>query len=108
MSFDYHLALAGLIVGFCVGLTGMGGGALMTPVLVLGFGITPSAGCKNDRKWATDRALRAVRLTHIAETTILRADDHRQVVANLDRLRRAELLAEAAAGAAPPIDQRQG
>ena len=48
MSFDYHLALAGLIVGFCVGLTGMGGGALMTPVLVLGFGITPSAAVSSD------------------------------------------------------------
>ena len=38
------LGLAGLIVGFTVGLTGMGGGALMTPILVLIFGITPSTG----------------------------------------------------------------
>ena len=33
------IALAGLIVGFVVGMTGMGGGALMTPVLILVFGV---------------------------------------------------------------------
>src|SRR6187455_3001636 len=32
-----YIALAGLIVGFVVGMTGMGGGALMTPILVLLF-----------------------------------------------------------------------
>jgi uncharacterized membrane protein YfcA len=32
-----HLA-AGLLVGFTVGLTGMGGGSLMTPILVRAFG----------------------------------------------------------------------
>ena len=35
MHVDPGVALAGLIVGFTVGLTGMGGGALMTPILVL-------------------------------------------------------------------------
>jgi uncharacterized protein len=44
----YALALAGLIVGFTVGLTGMGGGALMTPILVLFFGITPSTAVSSD------------------------------------------------------------
>ena len=38
---DWGLALAGLGIGVIVGLTGMGGGALMTPVLVLFFGISP-------------------------------------------------------------------
>ncbi|MDQ1396927.1 MAG: uncharacterized protein QOG64_2186, partial [Acidimicrobiaceae bacterium] len=42
------LAAAGLIVGFTVGLTGMGGGALMTPILVLLFGITPSTAVSSD------------------------------------------------------------
>src|SRR3954469_23027360 len=42
------LALAGVIVGFTVGLTGMGGGALMTPILVLLFGITPSTAVSSD------------------------------------------------------------
>ena len=42
------IALAGLIVGFTIGLTGMGGGALMTPVLVIFFNITPSAAISSD------------------------------------------------------------
>lgn len=42
------IALAGLIVGFVIGLTGMGGGALMTPVLVIFFHITPSAAISSD------------------------------------------------------------
>ncbi len=33
------LALSGLAVGVTVGLTGMGGGALMTPLLMFGFGV---------------------------------------------------------------------
>lgn len=45
---DLAVTLAGLIVGFVVGLTGMGGGALMTPVLVLLFGITPLAAVSSD------------------------------------------------------------
>lgn len=44
----YVLALAGLGVGFVVGLTGMGGGALMTPVLVLLFGIDPGKAVGSD------------------------------------------------------------
>jgi uncharacterized membrane protein YfcA len=45
---DLYVALAGLIVGFAVGLTGMGGGALMTPILVLVFGIAPLAAVSSD------------------------------------------------------------
>lgn len=45
---DPKLALAGLLVGFMVGLTGMGGGALMTPLLVLGFGIDPTKAIGSD------------------------------------------------------------
>jgi uncharacterized membrane protein YfcA len=47
-SSGWALAAAGAIVGFTVGLTGMGGGALMTPILVLLFGITPSAAVSSD------------------------------------------------------------
>ena len=36
-SFDLPHALAGLLVGVAVGLTGVGGGSLMTPLLVLIF-----------------------------------------------------------------------
>lgn len=45
---DVGLAFAGLFVGVVVGLTGMGGGALMTPVLVLFFGIQPLAAVSSD------------------------------------------------------------
>lgn len=48
MHLDPLLSLAGLVVGFVIGLTGMGGGALMTPVLVLGFGIPPLAAVSSD------------------------------------------------------------
>ena len=41
MPFDLEIAAAGLFVGFTVGLTGMGGGALMTPILVLLFNVQP-------------------------------------------------------------------
>jgi uncharacterized membrane protein YfcA len=47
-SSAWELAIAGAIVGFIVGMTGMGGGALMTPILVLVFGITPSAAISSD------------------------------------------------------------
>lgn len=42
------MALAGLGVGVIVGLTGMGGGALMTPILVLFFGVPPLAAVSSD------------------------------------------------------------
>src|SRR2546422_7601071 len=48
MHVDMALALGGLFVGFVVGLTGMGGGALMTPILVLFFGIQPLAAVSSD------------------------------------------------------------
>jgi uncharacterized protein len=48
MHLDLYVTIAGVVVGFVVGLTGMGGGALMTPVLVLIFGIQPLAAVSSD------------------------------------------------------------
>jgi uncharacterized protein len=45
---DWALSAAGFGVGVIVGLTGMGGGALMTPVLVIFFGIPPLAAVSSD------------------------------------------------------------
>src|SRR5437867_3012797 len=45
---DLWVSLAGLGVGFVVGLTGMGGGALMTPILVLLFGVQPLTAVSSD------------------------------------------------------------
>jgi uncharacterized protein len=48
MSIDPFLALASFGIGIVVGLTGMGGGALMTPVLVLFFKVAPLAAVSSD------------------------------------------------------------
>jgi uncharacterized membrane protein YfcA len=45
---DGYVTLAGAIVGFAVGLTGMGGGALMTPALVLLLHVQPAAAVSSD------------------------------------------------------------
>jgi uncharacterized membrane protein YfcA len=44
----WELSLAGLLVGVLVGITGMGGGSLMTPILVLVFGLNPSIAVGTD------------------------------------------------------------
>jgi hypothetical protein len=48
MSFDPWLTSACFGIGIIVGLTGMGGGALMTPVLVLFFGYSPLTAVSSD------------------------------------------------------------
>jgi uncharacterized protein len=45
---EWKLALAGLLVGLLVGLTGMGGGSLMTPLLIFLFGFNPSVAIGTD------------------------------------------------------------
>ena len=48
MNLDPVLAIAAFGIGIVVGLTGMGGGALMTPVLVLFFNVPPLAAVSSD------------------------------------------------------------
>jgi uncharacterized membrane protein YfcA len=48
MHVDPALAVVGLTVGLLVGLTGMGGGALLTPILVLFFRVSPLAAVSSD------------------------------------------------------------
>ena len=45
---DFSFTLTGLLVGFLVGLTGIGGGSLMTPILIMGFGIPPATAVGTD------------------------------------------------------------
>jgi len=45
---DPYIVLGSAVVGFLVGMTGAGGGALMTPMLILLFGVTPSAAISSD------------------------------------------------------------
>ena len=48
MSIDWLLTVAAFGIGIVVGLTGMGGGALMTPVLVLFFQVPPLTAVSSD------------------------------------------------------------
>jgi hypothetical protein len=51
MHFELVYIVSGLLVGFIVGMTGVGGGSLMTPIL-LHFGIAPSAAVGTDLLYA--------------------------------------------------------
>ena len=48
MHIDPYIVLGSAIVGLLVGMTGAGGGALMTPMLILLFGVKPSAAISSD------------------------------------------------------------
>jgi uncharacterized membrane protein YfcA len=50
---DYRISLAGLLVGFLVGLTGMGGGSLLAPILILFFRIPPVWAVASDITYST-------------------------------------------------------
>lgn len=49
---DFSFTIIGFIVGFVIGMTGVGGGSLMTPILVLGFGIKPAIAVGTDLLYA--------------------------------------------------------
>jgi uncharacterized membrane protein YfcA len=53
VPFDPWLSLSGFVVGALIGLTGVGGGALMTPLLILVFGIRPTMAVGTDLTYAT-------------------------------------------------------
>lgn len=48
MHLNPYIVLGSAVVGLLVGLTGAGGGALMTPMLILLFGIKPSTAISSD------------------------------------------------------------
>src|SRR5437588_12607283 len=50
--FDWPYSVAGFVVGVVVGLTGVGGGSLMTPLLVLVFGVAPVTAVGTDLLFA--------------------------------------------------------
>jgi uncharacterized membrane protein YfcA len=49
---DIAYPLSGFLVGALVGFTGMGGGSLMTPILILLFGVAPAAAVGTDLLFA--------------------------------------------------------
>ncbi len=75
MEFDLYIALAGFGTGILVGLTGMGGGALMTPLLIL-MGVRPVVAVGTD-------------LVYGFVTKVFGAVQHyRQANVNLDMVKR--------------------
>jgi uncharacterized membrane protein YfcA len=48
MHIDPYIVIGSAVVGFLVGMTGAGGGALMTPMLILLFGVKPSSAISSD------------------------------------------------------------
>jgi uncharacterized membrane protein YfcA len=50
---DPHYVISGVLVGALVGFTGVGGGSLMTPILILVFGISPSTAVGTDLLYAS-------------------------------------------------------
>jgi uncharacterized membrane protein YfcA len=50
---DYRISLVGLLIGFLVGLTGMGGGSLLAPIMILFFGIPPVWAVGTDIAYST-------------------------------------------------------
>lgn len=63
MDFQIGLVIAGLIVGFIVGLTGVGGGSLMTPIL-LWFGIPPTTAVGTDLLYAAFTKMGGIYVHH--------------------------------------------
>ena len=49
---EFPYSIAGFVVGAIVGLTGVGGGSLMTPLLVIGFGVHPVTAVGTDLLYA--------------------------------------------------------
>ena len=50
---DYRISLVGLLIGFLVGLTGMGGGSLLAPIMILFFRIPPVWAVSTDIAYST-------------------------------------------------------
>ena len=48
MTLNPYIVLGSAVVGLLVGMTGAGGGALMTPMLILLFGVKPSTAISSD------------------------------------------------------------
>ena len=61
---DAAFAAAGALTGFVVGLTGVGGGALMTPILLIFFGVSPTTAIATDLWFAAITKLAGARVHH--------------------------------------------
>lgn len=66
--FDALHAILGLLVGVLVGLTGVGGGSLMTPLLVLFVGVNPKTAVGTDLLYAAITKIAGSAVHHSRET----------------------------------------
>lgn len=66
---DYRISIVGLFIGFLVGLTGMGGGSLLAPIMILLFRIPPVWAVGTDVAYSTvTKALGSV--VHIRQKNV--------------------------------------
>ena len=70
MPVDPYIVLGSAVVGFLVGLTGAGGGALMTPMLILLFGIKPSTAISSDLVAAVVMRGQSRTVVHLTKGTV--------------------------------------
>src|SRR5579872_3098072 len=66
---DYRISIIGLLVGFLVGLTGMGGGALLAPIMILVLRVPPVWAVGTDSAYsAVTKALGSI--VHFRQKTV--------------------------------------
>lgn len=63
---DSGYVIAGSVTGLVVGLTGVGGGALMTPILLLVFGVSPTTAIATDLWFAAITKIAGAGIHHRA------------------------------------------
>jgi hypothetical protein len=68
LHLDVLHGVAGLLVGVLVGLTGVGGGSLMTPILVLLFGVSPGTAVGTDLLFASVTKIAGSAVHHKRDT----------------------------------------
>jgi uncharacterized protein len=61
---NFYYSLCGCLTGLIVGLTGVGGGALMTPILLLVFGVAPTTAVATDLWFAGLTKIIGVKIHH--------------------------------------------
>jgi len=63
-DFDPRIALVGLVVGLLVGISGVGGGSLVTPLLVLALGVKPAIAVGTDLLYSVPTKLLGALVHH--------------------------------------------
>jgi uncharacterized protein len=69
LGMDPRLSVAGLVVGICVGLSGVGGSAILAPMLILVLGVKPSLVIGTDLLYSVPTKILALVL-HLRQGTV--------------------------------------